>query len=481
MADEARAMLDALMGTSRDERLPSGASVSKAVEGEWGGSRRDKKSCYDRDICPLYCAWGIDVFDLFTNTKSDLGPNPYIVQEDSREEFVSLPDHEKQRLGYEYILFNKLGELVSQCDRIIARNKEKLRVEIAKNARAKGAGNNTDLATSVKEEIILDAAECIADLQLREEEVEKQVAELLDLEKKFQDIWKEKHDIKICAEVTTKDCTNIPISNQGPSVIMDECAKRDSQNDEQSKTKPSDNEDEALNSSEKEKNIKDDLSKGAQATNSPRVEKCQEVKNISSKNEDATKKINELKSKLYQISGDKQKILTSMAISTTQSIVPRREALQNLQKQLYYIRSDTSNDKNVCEISGNYMSSRDADERIAAHFAGKQYVGWKMVREKFCELKKKYNGRGLPTRGEPRGWGRHGNGPPEAPSYGNRNGPPPGRDSNFNHNRDRSRSRDRRSSRSGRSPSPVRWERDRNGYDHNRHNRRDDRGWGKKR
>ena len=56
--------------------------------------RGRKKSCYDNDVCPLYCAWslssqenptwaetvaanegagGIDVFDLFTNTKSDIG------------------------------------------------------------------------------------------------------------------------------------------------------------------------------------------------------------------------------------------------------------------------------------------------------------------------------------------------------------------------------------------------------------------------
>lgn len=40
----------------------------------------------------------------------------------------------------------------------------------------------------------------------------------------------------------------------------------------------------------------------------------------------------------------------------------------------------------VCEISGNFMSTRDNDERMRAHFEGKQYLGWKAVREKYAEL-----------------------------------------------------------------------------------------------
>jgi hypothetical protein len=33
----------------------------------------------------------------------------------------------------------------------------------------------------------------------------------------------------------------------------------------------------------------------------------------------------------------------------------------------------------VCDVSGNFISSRDNDERIQAHFQGKMYQGWKMV------------------------------------------------------------------------------------------------------
>jgi hypothetical protein len=44
------------------------------------------------------------------------------------------------------------------------------------------------------------------------------------------------------------------------------------------------------------------------------------------------------------------------------------------QGNLNYVKSDISTDKTVCDVSGNFMSAR-ADERIAAHYAGKQYVG----------------------------------------------------------------------------------------------------------
>ena len=60
-----------------------------------------------------------------------------------------------------------------------------------------------------------------------------------------------------------------------------------------------------------------------------------------------------------------------------------QEIMDQQWRNLFYVKSDIAADKTVCEVSGNFMSARDADERIAAHYAGKQYVGWKLVREKF--------------------------------------------------------------------------------------------------
>jgi len=204
MADEARAMLDALMGADRNTHVEGASGISNSGGGGGGGpTRRQKRSCYDPDICPLYCAWslssqedptwaesvaanegagGIDIFDLFTNTKSDIGPNPYRVDDHAREEFASLPEHEKRRLGYEDMLARKLQDLVRQCDRTVARNKEKLRREVAQAMKQRtsgsGKGNREDLIVTVNEEMLEKCASNVAQATLIEEEMASLVDKL---------------------------------------------------------------------------------------------------------------------------------------------------------------------------------------------------------------------------------------------------------------------------------------------------------------
>ena len=138
-------MLDALMGADRNTSLASkGISASKkrttaggsysrgggtsiASQSSAGsdmdaGLKRQKRSCYSANIDPYYTAWGVDMYELFTNTKSDLGTkNEFIVDEDAREEFKALPEEEKERLGYERMLHRKLGDLVRQVDRTVGK------------------------------------------------------------------------------------------------------------------------------------------------------------------------------------------------------------------------------------------------------------------------------------------------------------------------------------------------------------------------
>lgn len=557
MASEARAMLDALMGSDRDSSLPVGT---------------DKKSCYDRDICPLYCAWGVDVFDLFTNTKSDFGPNPYIAQEDAREEFLSLPDHEKDRLGYERMLYRKLGELVRGCDRIVVRNKDKLRAEVAKAARARGAdGSRIDPVTEVKDELLLETAECMADLELREEEVAEMVEQLVKLDHEWKISWKRLKALRSMKEGDKLDCTNdFPIekgkiasekmngndledlncdnigtnnSSEHSTINIEESMKVALKSEEKSEatdekdgnievkctSEGGEHEANNINNAESEVNCEAQLP----IENGQNESRSGDTKDKSKEETDDhtsnSQKIEELMSKLYFVSSEQQKLIANLTSITSQNIMPLRENLQGLQKQLYYIRTDTSSDKTVCEISGNFMSSRDAEERIAAHYAGKQYVGWKMVRDKYRELHQKYNslGRGPQTMGEQqrgmsygargghsRGYGPPhggGHGPPASNGNGGGHGPPygygdrgppmghfhgPSSRYNDRDRSDRSRSRDRDNysswgggGRSGRQGSPSRWERDRypnsstSGGNYNREygnprygNKRDERG-----
>ncbi|KAL9181157.1 hypothetical protein ACHAXT_009962 [Thalassiosira profunda] len=348
MADEARAMLDALMGADRNAAI-EGAS---GIGGGGGGgppSRRKKSSCYDPDICPLYCAWslssqesptwaesvaandgagGIDVYDLFTNTKSDIGPNPYRVDDHAREEFANLPDHEKRRLGYEDMLARKLQDLVRQCDRTVMRNKEKLRREVAQAMKQRtegaGRGNREDLIVTVNEEMLEKCASNVAQATLIEEDMASLVEKIERLEQEEKDLLK---------------------------LIEEEKAKA-------------------------------------------KKEPPKKKKKKSNKSKETEEDPNAVDPRL--LASQKAKLTTLLELqSLSLQLPPLRDNADNLLRQLQFLRSDTATDKVVCDVSGNFMSSRDADERIAAHYAGKQYVGWKLVRDKLKELQKK----GLPMGG----------------------------------------------------------------------------------
>lgn len=402
MADEARAMLDALMGADRNAPV-EGASGSGNNSGGGGGPRGRKKSCYDNDICPLYCAWslssqenptwaetvaanegagGIDVFDLFTNTKSDIGTNPYRVDDHAREEFASLPDHEKRRLGYEEMLARKLLDLVRQCDRIVSRNKEKLRREIAQAMKQRtsgvGRGNREDLIVTVDEEMLNDCASNVAKATLIEEEMADFVKKLEQLESDEKELLK---------------------------VLEEEERIKKEEADKEVKEPP-----------KKKKKKSKDKDKDKEA---------------STETEEAQSPSNDVDPRLLEM--QKQKLTTLLHIqSLSLQLPPLRDNTDNLLRQLQYLRSDTSTDKVVCEVSGNFMSSRDADERIAAHYAGKQYIGWKLVREKLKELQKR--GFGI-VGGDPHSHqhGRRGGGYDDG--YNNRRGGGGGHYDNRGHDR----------------------------------------------
>ena len=56
---------------------------------------------------------------------------------------------------------------------------------------------------------------------------------------------------------------------------------------------------------------------------------------------------------------------------------------------MYYIKSHIPSDKTVSGMAGNFMSVRDTDERIAAHCAGKECIGSKLVCDELKELQAK--------------------------------------------------------------------------------------------
>eukprot|EP00521_Asterionellopsis_glacialis_P012238 CAMPEP_0195307590 /NCGR_PEP_ID=MMETSP0707-20130614/37792_1 /TAXON_ID=33640 /ORGANISM="Asterionellopsis glacialis, Strain CCMP134" /LENGTH=451 /DNA_ID=CAMNT_0040371843 /DNA_START=138 /DNA_END=1493 /DNA_ORIENTATION=+ len=447
MADEARAMLDALMGSDRDAELPSGMAVNTSNEVTWERKKR-KRSCFDRDIDPLFCAWGIDVYELFKNTKSDtmVGVNNAIVDEEAHNEFKSLPKHEQERLGYSAMLFRKLQDLVQKCDRTVARNKEKLRQEMQRQ-RQKREGR--DLVMDVDE----TAVEHLASTMVNLEYMEKDIEDLAEkLEKTLTDEEEAKEKIKVAQ------------SDKDKKVAEDNNGKEESKSGEY-----------------EGKDVENEQGVSA-STGDVSPSQNVDSKVEEKKNEEENKKTDEImefEKELESIQLAKQRILVDIK-EKIQRIRQLKESIENQRRQLEQVKSDITSDKTVCEVSGNFMSSRDADERIAAHYAGKQYVGWKLVRDKLKEMQKEYgrfgppmNDRGPPPRDDDRRGGYGGGG------YGQRGGGGRNWRGDGRGEYDRDRSRDRHRGGGGgyrRDSSPPRWERDgghsRGGGDWRQDNRR---------
>lgn len=366
---EARALLDQLMGGERNAPLPKGAALPrKRKDGgmDSGGALllpgKRSKSCYDRDICPLYCAWGVDVYELFVNTKSDIGPNPNKPDDAARQEYLGLPQHERDRLGFEHLLFTKLAELVQSCDRTVRRNHDKLEKELQRQLQKRGG-----------QDYVIDVDEAAVEQLCRNRILlERLMTELVAALDKLQEI-KQKEDEALKAteaESKVKD-------EDGDTTVKQE----DGASSDAAPVKQEESSDAAV-----------------------KMEDDEEGKD--SENPASAKPPSKSALELGAMLLEKQAVVVDIANLVSQ-VSPLEDQVEQDEKNLNYVKSDTTTDKTVCEVSGNFMSARDADERIAAHYAGKQYVGWKLVRDKFAQLLKQYGKYGPPPpgRGPPGGGG----------------------------------------------------------------------------
>jgi LUC7 N_terminus len=441
---EARALLDQLMGGERNAPLPKGAALPQKRKQDGGDGAmlllpgKRSKSCYDRDICPLYCAWGVDVYELFVNTKSDIGPNPNKPDDYARQEYLTLPKPEQERLGFEHLLFHKLGELVSSCDRTVQRNTEKLNKELQRQLQKRGGNDYVmDVDEAAVEQLCRNQI-TLDDKMKRLDEALLQLAEIKKREDSLMSLVASEKEAEVKQETTDSEEPKVETAGGDDSILS-------------SSTDPVPKEEGlgvAVEFSEGEGAIKDEGS-----TVKPPSRHALELGTILL---------------------EKQALVVDLANLISQ-VSPLQEAVEAQLRSLNHVKSDTTSDKTVCEISGNFMSARDADERIAAHYAGKQYVGWKLVRDKFGELVKQYGKYGPPPPG--RGPPPPGRGPPPIGSGGGPppHLPPPGRGGG--EDRGGWRSDDRGGRRGGppgggRMDNGGRWERGEGAYDRGGHHDR---------
>jgi len=349
-----------------------------------------QKSCFDRDIDPLYAAWGVDVYDLFVNTKSDLGPNPYVADDSARDEYLNLPPAEQEKLGFEYFLFQKLTELVRGCDRTIHRNKEKLRQELQRKLGQRGG---QDFVEDVDESMVDALARNMVSQEFMKEDLANKLKELEDVAER-EDANKKQLEPLLEAQKKAAAVGNAANENEKKDAAGDgkgeDDDKKSSSNDIVKKEAEGGDDGEEEAGETKENDGSDEKGGGGGGKSE-----------LTDEEKDQMQK---LQMELGKLTMQRQKLVFDLS-RIVESFLPLQDTIRSMRRNLNYVKSDISTDKTVCEVSGNFMSARDADERIAAHYAGKQYIGWKLVRDKLDEMVKKY--------------GRYGPPPP------NRGGPPP--------------------------------------------------------
>mmetsp|Transcript_53417 Transcript_53417/g.154061 ORF Transcript_53417/g.154061 Transcript_53417/m.154061 type:complete len:470 (-) Transcript_53417:49-1458(-) len=414
---EARALLDQLMGGDRNAALPKGAALPRKRKGGSGDGEmlllpgKRSKSCYDRDICPLYCAWGVDVYELFVNTKSDIGPNPYKPDDAARQEYLGLPQPEKERLGFEHLLFHKLGELVASCDRTVQRNNEKLNRELQRQLEKRGGH---DYVMDVDDAAVEQLCRSQIELAEREQELEEALSKLFKVKEKEEEI---------VARAAKEQEAEAKEEAENPNVKQED--------DTEQTGAPAEKNDSSGDTVVKKE---DDEGPSGEASSDDKAD--EEAKSESTP--PAPKPPSKYALELGAILLEKQAAVVEVA-NLISIVSPLQETVESQERNLNHVKSDITTDKTVCEVSGNFMSARDADERIAAHYAGKQYVGWKLVRDKFGQMLKQHGKYGPPPPGRgPPPPGVGGGGPPPhlpPPSRGGdrgwrgddrrRGGPPP--------------------------------------------------------
>lgn len=110
--DSSRALLDQLMGEGRNMK-------------EEERYKKEKKFYHDK--IDKYYLCGCSPYELFTNTKSDIGENPKIIDEKCKNQWDALTQREKDDYGYEYETHQFLESLVKRLDRQLDRNQTRVR------------------------------------------------------------------------------------------------------------------------------------------------------------------------------------------------------------------------------------------------------------------------------------------------------------------------------------------------------------------
>lgn len=127
---DARALLDGLMGTDRNEKQEQGKG----------------RKFSDKDICKKFLL-GLCPHEMFKNTKVELRPCSKVHNEHLKELFEADKDHSFYRRKWRGVLRTQLKQMVQDVDRRINMNTSKIA------EKESGAGTENDWGQELKEEV----------------------------------------------------------------------------------------------------------------------------------------------------------------------------------------------------------------------------------------------------------------------------------------------------------------------------------------
>lgn len=77
-------------------------------------------------------------------------------------------------------------------------------------------------------------------------------------------------------------------------------------------------------------------------------------------------------------------------VDEAEAALAQIEELRRQKNAIHMQRGAGEKTMMVCEVSGNFMSSTDNEDRLRAHFEGKQYVGWKTTRDTLRKMEEEF-------------------------------------------------------------------------------------------
>lgn len=151
MMDAQRALLDELMGAARN-----------LTDEEKKGYREVRWD--DKDVCGCYLV-RFCPHDLFVNTKSDLGPCPWIHDQKLKESFEQSSRHDLYVPRFEADLAQFCEKLVQDCDRKVRRGRERIAQDVEISSLLPMSAEKSEQLASYEEKMkkLLEQIECLGE------------------------------------------------------------------------------------------------------------------------------------------------------------------------------------------------------------------------------------------------------------------------------------------------------------------------------